>query len=48
MLIGYARVSKADGSQTLNLQVDALTQAGVAEAQIYSEEASGKTSDRPS
>ena len=25
MLIGYARVSKADGSQSLDLQHDALT-----------------------
>lgn len=29
MLIGYARVSKADGSQSLDLQYDALTEAGV-------------------
>ena len=28
-LIGYARVSKADGSQTVDLQRDALTAAGV-------------------
>ena len=40
MLIGYARVSKADGSQRLDLQIDALTLAGVAEGQIYSDEAS--------
>lgn len=30
MLLGYARVSKADGSQLLDLQLDALRQAGVA------------------
>ena len=30
MLIGYARVSKADGSQLLDLQRDALIDAGVA------------------
>ena len=35
MLIGYARVSKADGSQSLDLQRDALIAAGVAEDQIY-------------
>ncbi len=29
MLIGYARVSKADGSQTTDLQRDALLAAGV-------------------
>jgi len=28
MLIGYMRVSKADGSQTLDLQRDALLAAG--------------------
>ena len=29
MLIGYARVSKADGSQSLDLQRDALQAEGV-------------------
>ena len=29
MLLGYARVSKADGSQVLDLQRDALLAAGV-------------------
>ena len=33
MLIGYARVSKADGSQSLELQYDALTKAQVRLAQ---------------
>ena len=47
MLIGYARVSKADGSQSLDLQRDALTAADVAEDQIYSDLASGKKDDRP-
>ena len=35
MLIGYARVSKADGSQVLDLQRDALTRAGVSRKRIY-------------
>jgi DNA invertase Pin-like site-specific DNA recombinase len=35
MLIGYARVSKADGSQSLDLQRDALIASGVEEAQIW-------------
>ncbi|MGL4413899.1 recombinase family protein [Roseinatronobacter monicus] len=42
MLIGYARVSKADGSQSLDLQRDALITASVEEEQIYSDLASGK------
>jgi DNA invertase Pin-like site-specific DNA recombinase len=47
MLIGYARVSKADGTQSLDLQRDALTAAGVAESRIYLDHASGKRDDRP-
>ena len=47
MDIGYARVSKADGSQSLDLQLDALTKAGVLSEQIYTDQASGKTIDRP-
>jgi DNA invertase Pin-like site-specific DNA recombinase len=47
MLIGYARVSKADGSQSLDLQRDALIAAGVDEDQIYSDHASGKKDERP-
>lgn len=46
MLIGYARVSKADGSQSLDLQRDALIRAGVEQGQIYSDLASGKKDDR--
>lgn len=47
MLIGYARVSKSDGSQTLALQCDALIAAGVEEAHLYQDHASGRTDDRP-
>ena len=41
MLMGYARVSKADGTQTSDLQRDALIAAGVDAAQIYEDRASG-------
>jgi DNA invertase Pin-like site-specific DNA recombinase len=47
MLIGYARVSKADGSQSLDLQLDALRAAGVQQDQIYEDRASGSRDDRP-
>jgi DNA invertase Pin-like site-specific DNA recombinase len=46
MLIEYARVSKADGSQSLDLQRDALIASGVEEDQIYSDLAYGKKDDR--
>lgn len=46
-LIGYARVSKADGSQVLDLQRDALAQAGVDARFIYEDRASGSREDRP-
>jgi DNA invertase Pin-like site-specific DNA recombinase len=41
------RVSKADGSQVLDLQKDALIAAGVPERNIYSDTASAKKDDRP-
>lgn len=47
MLIGYARVSKTNGSQTTDLQRDALLAAGVDPEQIYEDQASGKQDDRP-
>jgi DNA invertase Pin-like site-specific DNA recombinase len=47
MLIGYARVSKADGSQVLDLQRDALIEAGVSRKRLYEDRASGKSEDRP-
>jgi DNA invertase Pin-like site-specific DNA recombinase len=47
MQIGYMRVSKADGSQVLDLQRDALIAAGVKPSRLYEDEASGKKDDRP-
>ena len=47
MLIGYMRVSKADGSQVLDLQRDALIAAGVKLSHLYEDQASGKKDDRP-
>ena len=47
MLIGYARVSKTDGSQVLDLQRDALAAAGVAPERIYEYLASGRRDERP-
>ena len=46
MLIGYARGSKADGSQSLDLQRDALCGAGVDAASVYHDFASGVRDDR--
>ncbi|GGE24335.1 TniR protein [Aureimonas endophytica] len=47
MLIGYMRVSKADGSQTLDPQRDALLAAGVAPDRLYQDLASGRLDARP-
>ena len=47
MLIGYARVSKADGTQLLDLQLDALVAASVEEERIYEDRASGRHDHRP-
>lgn len=47
MLVGYMRVSKADGSQSTNLQRDALLKAGVEPDQLYEDQASGRKDDRP-
>lgn len=46
MLIAYARISKSDGSQTLDLQTDALLEAGVLSNNIYHDKASGKKEER--
>lgn len=47
MLIGYARVSKSDGSQLIDLQKDALLKAGVDQEYLYQDLASGRKDDRP-
>ena len=47
MLVGYMRVSKADGSQSTDLQRDALLIAGVDPDNLYEDHASGKKDDRP-
>lgn len=47
MLLGYMRVSKADGSQSTDLQRDALLVAGVEQGNLYEDHASGKKDDRP-
>lgn len=46
MLIAYARISKSDGSQTLDLQTDALLESGVLPNNIYHDKASGKKEER--
>ena len=45
ILIGYMRVSKADGTQVLDLQKDALLAAGIHEDRIYSDIQSGSRFD---
>ena len=47
MLVGYMRVSKADGSQVTDLQRDALLAAGVNNHHLYEDIASGRRDDRP-
>ena len=45
--MGYMRVSKADGSQSTDLQSDALLKAGVDPQALYEDLASGKGAVRP-
>lgn len=47
LLIGYARVSKSDGDQTLAPQRDALLSAGIEPQRIYEDMASGRNDARP-
>ena len=46
MLIGCMRVSKSDGSQTIDLQRDALIAAGVDERHLFEDRVSGSRGDR--
>lgn len=47
MKIGYVRVSKADGSQVLDLQEDAMRALDIAPSNIYYDRLSGKKDNRP-
>lgn len=47
MLIGYVRVSKSDGSQTFEAQIDALLAAGIDQSRICQNLASGRSDARP-
>ena len=47
MYVGYMRVSKADGSQSTDLQRDALIAAGVDLDNPYEDQAARKKDDRP-
>ena len=47
MLIGYVRVSKADGSQDHALQLDAMKAQGIEPANIYEDTLTGSRDDRP-
>jgi DNA invertase Pin-like site-specific DNA recombinase len=47
MLVGYMRISKADGSQITDPQRDALVEASVDDERLYEDGASGRRDDRP-
>ncbi|MBL4707609.1 MAG: recombinase family protein [Flavobacteriales bacterium] len=47
MKLGYMRVSKSDGTQSLDLQKDALLESGVLEKDIYQDLETGRKNDRP-
>lgn len=47
MLVGYMRVSSADDRQTVDLQRDALTAAGVDTRHLHQDKASGARDNRP-
>ena len=45
--IAYIRVSKSNGDQSLDLQIDAMKSEGIDEQHIYFDKASGKKESRP-
>ncbi|MEJ1497143.1 MAG: recombinase family protein, partial [Candidatus Sedimenticola sp. (ex Thyasira tokunagai)] len=47
MNIGYSRISKPHGAQSVDLQHDALIAAGVLKENIYSDSVSGRQEKRP-
>jgi DNA invertase Pin-like site-specific DNA recombinase len=47
LLVGYARVSKSDGSQSMAPQRDALLEAGVAPERVHEDLACGRDDARP-
>jgi len=47
MLVGYMRVSSADDRQSVDLQRDALVNAGVDDRHLHYDKASGARDDRP-
>lgn len=47
MELGYARVSKSDGTQKLDLQLDAFQAQKINRFAIYMDKASGGSTDRP-
>lgn len=47
MKLGYARISKNDGGQVLDAQLDQLREEGIGDAHIYTDKASGAKEDRP-
>lgn len=47
MLIGYARVSSKGDRQSLDMQINALTEAGVDPRNIFSDQISGASKTRP-
>ena len=47
VLFGHASVSKAEGAQPIDLQRDALLDAGVSRERVYEDRASGRHDHRP-
>jgi DNA invertase Pin-like site-specific DNA recombinase len=47
MLVGYMRISSDTDRQTIDLQRDALLEAGVDPRQLFADQASGARDDRP-